>query len=146
MIVLGQPPELHTFQSSPSLALSLSRYTISLSLTRSASLSVLEDRLDSHIASVSTLPKLLERWGAQPMKRRAVIQKIGELMTLRMAVNTKGGGLDDTPEVSRVWKSFSLQIEHQADVPSSTGPSPSWKVRSRSYPKRHHLSLSMIPC
>jgi uncharacterized Rmd1/YagE family protein len=33
------------------------------------------------------------------MKRRAVIQKIGELMTIRMAVNTKGGGLDDTPEV-----------------------------------------------
>lgn len=34
------------------------------------------------------------------MKRRAVIQKIGELMTIRMAVNTKGGGLDDTPEVN----------------------------------------------
>jgi len=60
---------------------------------------VLEDRLDEHIASVSTLPKLLKRWGQQPMKRRAVIQKIGELMTIRMAVNTKGGGLDDTPEV-----------------------------------------------
>lgn len=102
MILLGQPPELHTFQSSPSLASSLSRYTISLSLTRSSSLSVLEDRLDTHIASVSTLPKLLERWGAQPMKRRAVIQKIGELMTIRMAVNTKGGGLDDTPEVSNM--------------------------------------------
>lgn len=101
MILLGQPPELHTFQSSPSLASSLSRYTISLSLTRSSSLSVLEDRLDEHIASVSTLPKLLKRWGQQPMKRRAVIQKIGELMTIRMAVNTKGGGLDDTPEVSQ---------------------------------------------
>ena len=102
MILLGQPPELHTFQSSPSLASSLSRYTISLSLTRSSSLSVLEDRLDEHIASVSTLPKLLKRWGQQPMKRRAVIQKIGELMTIRMAVNTKGGGLDDTPEVSQI--------------------------------------------
>jgi len=107
MILLGQPPELHTFQSSPSLASSLSRYTISLSLTRSSSLSVLEDRLDEHIASVSTLPKLLKRWGQQPMKRRAVIQKIGELMTIRMAVNTKGGGLDDTPEVSKYTNSSS---------------------------------------
>ena len=113
MILLGQPPELHTFQSSPSLASSLSRYTISLSLTRSSSLSVLEDRLDEHIASVSTLPKLLKRWGQQPMKRRAVIQKIGELMTIRMAVNTKGGGLDDTPEVSHtvcVWSMLMIVL------------------------------------
>jgi len=122
MILLGQPPELHTFQSSPSLASSLSRYTISLSLTRSSSLSVLEDRLDEHIASVSTLPKLLKRWGQQPMKRRAVIQKIGELMTIRMAVNTKGGGLDDTPEVSL----FLSGSKYTDD--SSIGLNPSLKV------------------
>jgi hypothetical protein len=122
MILLGQPPELHTFQSSPSLASSLSRYTISLSLTRSSSLSVLEDRLDEHIASVSTLPKLLKRWGQQPMKRRAVIQKIGELMTIRMAVNTKGGGLDDTPEVSQTLSG----VKYADD--SSTGPNLNLKV------------------
>jgi hypothetical protein len=32
------------------------------------------------------------------MRRREVIRKIGELMSLRMAVNTRGGGLEDTPE------------------------------------------------
>jgi uncharacterized Rmd1/YagE family protein len=61
-------------------------------------LSVLEDRLDKHIASVSLLPRALERFGAQPMGRREVIRKMGELMSLRMAVNTRGGGLEDTPE------------------------------------------------
>ncbi|KAK4687864.1 required for meiotic nuclear division protein 1, partial [Tremellales sp. Uapishka_1] len=98
LILLGQPPVLSTFPTSPSLASLLARYTLSLSLTRSSSLSVLEDRLDSHIASVSTLPRALEKWGAQPMGRKEVIRKIGELMTLRMAVNTRGGGLEETPE------------------------------------------------
>ncbi|RSH79663.1 uncharacterized protein EHS24_009315 [Apiotrichum porosum] len=98
LILLGRPPELSTFPSSPSLASLLARYTLSLSLTRSSSLSVLEDRLDKHIASVSLLPRALERFGAQPMGRREVIRKMGELMSLRMAVNTRGGGLEDTPE------------------------------------------------
>ncbi|KAK1924181.1 putative cytoplasm protein [Papiliotrema laurentii] len=99
LIQLGSPPELNSFPHSPSLASVLARYTLSLALTRSSSLSVLEDRLDQHIASVSTLPRALEKTGAQPMGRREVIRKLGELMTLRMAVNTKGGGLEDTPEI-----------------------------------------------
>lgn len=33
------------------------------------------------------------------MGRREVIRKLGELMTLRMAVNTRGGGLEETPDV-----------------------------------------------
>lgn len=32
------------------------------------------------------------------MSRREIIRKIGELMSLRMAVNTSGGGLEATPE------------------------------------------------
>jgi hypothetical protein len=36
------------------------------------------------------------------MGRKEVIRKLGELMTLRMAVNTRGGGLEETPEVSYV--------------------------------------------
>lgn len=98
LILLGAPPILSTFHPSMSLASLLARYTLSLALTRSSQLSVLEDRLDTHIASVSTLPLALSRYGAQPMNRRDVIRKIGELMALRMAVNTSGGGLDETPE------------------------------------------------
>ncbi|ODN79863.1 hypothetical protein L202_03757 [Cryptococcus amylolentus CBS 6039] len=98
LILLGRPPRLSTFHPSPSLASLLARYTLSLSLSRSSSLSVLEDRLDSHIASVSRLPRALEKYGRQPMPRKEVIRKMGEVMTLRMAVNTSGGGLDDTPE------------------------------------------------
>ncbi|WWC61810.1 uncharacterized protein I303_104395 [Kwoniella dejecticola CBS 10117] len=98
LILLGRPPELSTFSPSPSLASLLARYTLSLSLSRSSSLSVLEDRLDNHIAGVSTLPRALQRTGRQPLDRKEVIRKMGELMTLRMAVNTSGGGLDDTPE------------------------------------------------
>lgn len=100
LILLGSPPDLNSFPHSPSLASLLARYTLSLAITRSSSLSVLEDRLDRHIASVSTLPRALAKTGAQPMGRREVIRKLGELMTLRMAVNTRGGGLEDTPEVS----------------------------------------------
>ncbi|WVR06995.1 hypothetical protein IAU60_004033 [Kwoniella sp. DSM 27419] len=98
LILLGRPPELSTFHPSPSLASLLARYTLSLSLSRSSSLSVLEDRLDKHLASVSVLPRALEKYGRQPLARTEVIRKMGELMTLRMAVNTSGGGLDDTPE------------------------------------------------
>jgi hypothetical protein len=36
------------------------------------------------------------------MGRREVIRKLGELMTLRMAVNTRGGGLEETPEVGHL--------------------------------------------
>jgi hypothetical protein len=98
LILLGASPTLSTFHHSLSLGSLLTRYTLSLALTRSSSLSVLEDRLDSHITSVSSLPLLLSRSGAQPMSRREIIRKIGDLMSLRMAVNTSGGGLDDTPE------------------------------------------------
>jgi uncharacterized Rmd1/YagE family protein len=98
LILLGRPPVLSTFPPSPSLSSLLARYTLSLSLARSSSLSVLEDRLDTHIASVSLLPRALEKYGQQPLGRREVIRKIGELMTLRMAVNTRGGGLEETPE------------------------------------------------
>ena len=109
LIQLGQPPELNSFHHSPNLASVLARYTLSLALTRSSSLSVLEDRLDRHIASVSTLPRILEKTGAQPMGRREVIRKMGELMTLRMAVNTKGGGLEETPEI--YWSEPELECE-----------------------------------
>lgn len=98
MILLGAPPSLSTFHPSPSLASLLGRYTLSLALSRSSSLSVLEDRLDTHITSVSTLPLSLSRYGQQPMSRISVIRKIGELMSLRMALNTSGGGLSETPE------------------------------------------------
>ncbi|KAK8864361.1 hypothetical protein IAR55_001608 [Kwoniella newhampshirensis] len=98
LILLGRPPELSTFHPSPSLASLLARYTLSLSLSRSSTLSVLEDRLDSHVAAVSVLPRALEKYGRQPLARKEVIRKMGELMTLRMAANTSGGGLDDTPE------------------------------------------------
>ncbi|ORX36700.1 hypothetical protein BD324DRAFT_626869 [Kockovaella imperatae] len=99
LILLGAPPTLSSFPDSPKLAALLARYTLSLSLSRSSSLSVLEGRLEDHIASVSYLPRALERSGAQPMQRREVIRKLGELMTLRMAVNTWGGGLEDTPDI-----------------------------------------------
>lgn len=98
LILLGGPPELSTFPPSPGLASLLARYTLSLSLSRSSSLSVLEGRLDRHIASVSRIPRALAMFGQQPLERRDVIRKMGELMVLRMAVNTRGGGLEETPE------------------------------------------------
>jgi len=99
LILLGEPPNLNSFPQTSSLASLLARYTLSLALTRSSSLSVLEDRLDKHVEAVSRLPRELERTGNQPLGRKEVIRKLGELMTLRMAVNTRGGGLEDTPEI-----------------------------------------------
>jgi hypothetical protein len=46
---------------------------------------------------------MLEVWGKQPLGRKEVIRKIGELMVLREAVNFRGGGLEDTPEVCLAW-------------------------------------------
>jgi len=109
LILLGEPPNLNSFPQTSSLASLLARYTLSLALTRSSSLSVLEDRLDKHVEAVSRLPRELERTGNQPLGRKEVIRKLGELMTLRMAVNTRGGGLEDTPEI--YWSEPELEGE-----------------------------------
>lgn len=101
LILLGRSPELQTFTPSPTYAALLTRYTLSLSLARSSALSALEAKLDAHLASVSKVPHMLEVWGKQPLGRKEVIRKIGELMVLREAVNFRGGGLEDTPEVCR---------------------------------------------
>lgn len=108
LILLGRAPELQTFTPSPTYAALLTRYTLSLSLARSSALSAVEAKLDAHLESVSKVPHMLEVWGKQPLGRKEVIRKIGELMVLREAVNFRGGGLEDTPEVSR-------------DLPSRTG-------------------------
>ena len=98
LILLGRAPELQTFTPSPTYAALLTRYTLSLSLARSSALSAVEAKLDAHLASVSKVPHMLEVWGKQPLGRKEVIRKIGELMVLREAVNFRGGGLEDTPE------------------------------------------------
>jgi uncharacterized Rmd1/YagE family protein len=103
LILLGRAPELQTFTPSPTYAALLTRYTLSLSLARSSALSALEAKLDAHLESVSRVPHMLEVWGKQPLGRKEVIRKIGELMVLREAVNFRGGGLEDTPEVSEVF-------------------------------------------
>lgn len=100
LILLGRAPELQTFTPSPTYAALLTRYTLSLSLARSSALSAVEAKLDDHLESVSKVPHMLEVWGKQPLGRKEVIRKIGELMVLREAVNFRGGGLEDTPEVS----------------------------------------------
>ncbi|GHJ89201.1 hypothetical protein NliqN6_5603 [Naganishia liquefaciens] len=99
LILLGRAPELQTFTPSPTYAALLTRYTLSLSLARSSALSAVEAKLDAHLASVSKVPHMLEVWGRQPLGRKEVIRKIGELMVLREAVNFRGGGLEDTPEI-----------------------------------------------
>jgi uncharacterized Rmd1/YagE family protein len=99
LIILGSPPTLTTFPPNPSYALLLTRYTLSLALARSSALSAIEAKLDAHLSSVSKLPKMLAVSGKQPLRRGMVIRKIGELMMLREAVNFRGGGLEDTPEV-----------------------------------------------
>lgn len=102
LILLGRPPELHSFQQSPTYASFLTRYTFSVALARSSALALVEAKLNAHLESVGKVPGLLESTGTQPLKRKEVIRKIGELMVLREAVNFRGGGLEDTPEVSRV--------------------------------------------
>ncbi len=100
LIILGSPPKLTSFPPNPSYALLLTRYTLSLALARSSALSAIEAKLEAHLISVSKLPRMLASSGKQPLKREMVIKKIGELMMLREAVNFRGGGLEDTPEVS----------------------------------------------
>ncbi len=99
LVILGKPPVLDTFEPNQDYAALLTRYTLSLALARSSALSAIEAKLDSHLDSVSKLPHMLAVTGKQPMKRNMVIRKIGELMMLREAVNFRGGGLEDTPEI-----------------------------------------------
>lgn len=100
LILLGQPPALHSFEPSPSYAAFLTRYTCSIALARSCSVALLEDKLNAHLESVGKLPGLLQSTGEQPLTRKDVIRKTGELMGLRQAVNFRGGGLEEYPEVS----------------------------------------------
>lgn len=62
-------------------------------------MAAVEARLNAHLDKVIKVPRLLESTGTQPLKRKEVIRNIGELMLLREAVNFRGGGLEDTPEV-----------------------------------------------
>lgn len=109
LVLLGRPPQLETFPPSKSYASLLTRYTLSLALTRSSALSAIEAKLDAHLESVARVPHMLEVWGKQPLKRTEVIRKIGELMVLREAVNFRGGGLEETPEI--YWSEPQLEGE-----------------------------------
>lgn len=78
------------------------------------------------------------------MRRKEVIRKIGELMTLRMAVNTRGGGLDDTPEVS--CNRRRRGVAQLADLGSSIGQSQNLNVSQMSLPftASHGLTFSVL--
>lgn len=114
LVLLGRPPQLETFPPSKSYASLLTRYTLSLALARSSALSAIEAKLDAHLESVARVPHMLEVWGKQPLKRTEVIRKIGELMVLREAVNFRGGGLEETPEI--YWSEPQLEGEQHGVV------------------------------
>jgi hypothetical protein len=88
---------------------------------------LVEAKLNAHLESVGKVPGLLETTGTQPLKRKEVIRKIGELMVLREAVNFRGGGLEDTPEVRRT-RVIATGFQFDSHSFRFTGQNRSWNV------------------
>lgn len=106
LIILGGSPSLSNPDALPSsLPASafdqetlLARYAFSQALSRSTALSALEVSLENYLSSVSSLPLSLQRTGKPGLGRRALVQKLGELLKFRQGLNLNRENFYDTPD------------------------------------------------
>ncbi|KAG8936078.1 hypothetical protein FRC02_004703 [Tulasnella sp. 418] len=107
LIILGQqselshlsiPETLNTLESSLPIDTLAARYAFAHALARSTALSALESSLDDYLSSVSRLPAALSANGESGLKRRELIQKLGQLLRLRQKLNLTGESFDETPD------------------------------------------------
>ena len=109
LIILGQvPPYSGLSETPPALDPSTessfpkhtfpARYAFSQALARSTALAAFESRLDAFISSVERLPQTLSETGVPGLKRKQIIQKLGQLLKFRQGLNLSRQNFGDMPD------------------------------------------------
>lgn len=106
MIILGHVPTLSDPSIIPPTASASilpvdnfpARYSFSQALARSTALSALESSLDAYLSSVELLPQTLSETGKPGLRRKELIQKLGQLLKFRQGLNLSRENFGDTPD------------------------------------------------
>ncbi|KAL2752126.1 hypothetical protein ACRALDRAFT_1066194 [Sodiomyces alcalophilus JCM 7366] len=77
----------------------LAKIAFSSGLARSTKLAVLESALTAYFESTRNIPDLLSRGSGVPMSRRFILQKTGELLSLRARLNHYSELTDSLPDI-----------------------------------------------
>lgn len=108
VLVIGQPP-VDQYNSDDPWSPLLARLSFSAGLALSARLSSQEASLSTYLASVQSIPRLLEEKGRVPISRREVVRKMGRLLKLRQMVNLEEGSKAE--ELELFWENAMMESE-----------------------------------
>ncbi|PHH82266.1 hypothetical protein CDD82_6515 [Ophiocordyceps australis] len=96
LVVLGTRKE---HADGDTLDTTLAKIAFSSGLARSTKLAVLETALTSYFESTRDIPTLLSHGTGVPLKRRFILQKTGELLSLRARLNHYSELTDSLPDI-----------------------------------------------
>ncbi|KJZ77291.1 hypothetical protein HIM_03612 [Hirsutella minnesotensis 3608] len=96
LVVLGTRKE---HRDGDTLDTTLAKIAFSSGLARSTKLAVLESALTSYFESTRAIPDLLSQGAGVPLGRRFILQKTGELLSLRARLNHYSELTDSLPDI-----------------------------------------------
>ncbi|KAK7414998.1 hypothetical protein QQX98_006231 [Neonectria punicea] len=96
VIVLGTRKE---YKDGDMLDTTLAKVAFSSGLARSTKLAVLESTLTSYFESTRNIPALLSQGAGVPLGRKFILQKTGELLSLRARLNHYSELTDSLPDI-----------------------------------------------
>lgn len=96
VIVLGTRKE---HRDNDTLDTTLAKVAFSSGLARSTKLAVLETALTSYFESTRNIPEILSQGAGVPLGRRFILQKTGELLSLRARLNHYSELTDSLPDI-----------------------------------------------
>lgn len=96
MVVLGTRRE---HRDGDTLDTTLAKITFSSGLARSTKLAVLESALTAYFESTRNIPAILSRGSGLPLGRKFILQKTGELLSLRARLNHYSELTDSLPDI-----------------------------------------------
>ncbi|KAF7562548.1 hypothetical protein G7046_g1608 [Stylonectria norvegica] len=96
VVVLGTRRE---HKEGDTLDTTLAKVAFSSGLARSTKLAVLEGALTSYFESTRTIPALLSQGAGVPLRRKFILQKTGELLSLRARLNHYSELTDSLPDI-----------------------------------------------
>lgn len=99
LVVLGTRREQDAGTGGDRLDTTLAQIAFSSGLARSTKLAVLETALTSYFESTRAVPALLARGAGVPLSRRFILQKTGELLSLRARLNHYSELTDALPDI-----------------------------------------------
>ncbi|MCJ1421035.1 hypothetical protein MMC32_007397 [Xylographa parallela] len=109
----GMQPSLHECPTS-GVNITLAKIAFSSGLARSTKLAVLENLLDEYFESTRSIPTMLSRGKGLPFTRSFVLQKTGQLMSIRAQLNLYSELTDSLPDL--FWDSrYELGLERSYD-------------------------------